>query len=79
MKATELIRALANTIAEHGDLEVFAYSPNGSTQLARARESFTHVTKVQPAKGTRTLYVTAAKAQELGYDPDGDQHGIVLG
>lgn len=78
MKATELIKALADLVARNGDLEVYTATSDPG-HYRKMHENYAKSVAVHPAHGKRALFVDAERARALGYAPDSAHRGITLG
>ena len=78
MRATDLIKLLAERIAQDGDLEVYVACTEPGT-YTKAHEARIRTLPVHREHGRRTGYVDGAKAKSLGYDLRDHTHGIVVG
>lgn len=76
MKATELLKTIADLISENGDLEV--YLRTADERYSKLHGNDFRVSPVHLVKGKRTEYVDGKTATRLGYDLQDQLHGILL-
>ena len=77
MRATELLKALADLIAQHGDLEVFLKCGEGSG-YSRLHANDVSVSPVHRVPGKSAQWVDGITAKGLGYELTQQDHGILL-
>lgn len=77
MKATELIKHLADRVAADGDVDVYITTGMAGHYM-KAHADLVRPGDVHPKPGTRAQFVHAGKARELGYDT-APTRGVVLG
>lgn len=76
MKATALLKTIADLIAENGDLEVYLRTVDERYSKLNGKDF--RVSTVHRVKGKLTEYVDGKTAASLGYDLQDHVHGIVL-
>lgn len=77
MKATDLIRALAAQVAKNGDLDVFLPTTEAD-QFRMVFDTGVGTAAMQKMHGNRLQWLSAAKAERLGYEPASAVVGIVI-